>query len=167
MIQQCMYSVMTDKDIDAVLSIEKAVFRHPWTKDFFRLIIADTSNYVITLRSGNDIIGYGGYHLLKDKGNFLGTKREYKKIIHIINIAIRPSHQHRGFGTFLMNTLLNKALSQNAEYCYLEVRPSNTNALSFYRKFNFSIIGIMDNYYPREHENAFVMGFELQAGSIS
>lgn len=161
MIKECIYSPMTDKNIDSVMFIEKAVFRHPWTRDFFRLIISDKKNYVITIRYGKEIIGYGGYHLIKDKVNFLNTKKDYRGIIHLINIAIHPDYQHRGFGTTLLKTLLKNAVSQNAEYCYLEVRPSNTKAIAFYRKFGFSVIGIIENYYPQENENALVMGLEL------
>ena len=33
-------------DIDGVLSIEQRVFRHPWSRDFFRLILSDMNNYL-------------------------------------------------------------------------------------------------------------------------
>jgi ribosomal-protein-alanine N-acetyltransferase len=152
---------MTEKDIDKVLSIEKRVFKHPWSREFFHLIISDMYNCMLTLRSDADIIGYGGYHLLKNRTSFLSTRHQYDRMIHLINIAIVPQQQHSGFGTFLMNTLIRKALASKAEYCYLEVRPKNENAFSFYRKWGFSIIGIIENYYPQECENALVMGMEL------
>ena len=154
---------MTEKDIDAILSIEKAVFEHPWSREFFRLIVSDMYNYMLTLRSGTDIIGYGGYHLLRNRTSFLSKRHQYDSMIHLINIAIVPKRQHSGFGTFLMNTLFNKARTNNAEYCYLEVRPSNEKAFSFYCKRGFSIIGVIENYYPQECEDALVMGMELSA----
>lgn len=149
---------MIEKDLDEIAKIERSVFLHPWTKDFFRLIISDFNNCVLTLKLGDIIIGYGGYHLLKKDSSFLFYDRRHKKIIHLINIAIKPQEQNRGYGTFLMNTLLSKARAQNGEYCYLEVRPSNEKALVFYNRCGFSIIGIIDNYYPREKEDAIVMG---------
>ena len=154
---------MTENDIDAVLSIEKAVFKHPWSREFFHLIVSDMHNYMLTLKTGTDIIGYGGYHLLRSKKSFLSTRHSYNSMIHLINIAITPHMQHSGFGTFLMNTLFNKARTKHAEYCYLEVRPSNTGAFSFYRKRGFSIIGVIENYYPQEGENALVMGMEINS----
>ena len=152
---------MTERDIDTVLSIEKVAFKHPWSREFFRLIVSDMQNYMLTLRTGEDIIGYGGYHLLRNRTSFLSTRHQYDCMIHLINIAIVPQKQHSGFGTFLMNTLINKARSNNAEYCYLEVRPSNERAFSFYLKRGFSIIGVIENYYPQECENALVMGLKL------
>jgi ribosomal protein S18 acetylase RimI-like enzyme len=116
---------------------------------------------MLTLRTDAGVIGYGGYHLLKNRTSFLSTRHQYDRMIHLINIAIAPQKQHSGFGTFLMNTLIRKALASKAEYCYLEVRPTNENAFSFYRKWGFSIIGIIENYYPHEYENALVMGMEF------
>ena len=51
--------------------------------------------------------------------------------------------------------------ANEAEYCYLEIRPTNERAFSFYRKWGFTVIGIIENYYPLEGENALVMGTEL------
>lgn len=157
----CKYSIMTERDLKEVLTIERVVFKHPWSKDFFRLIISDINNYVVTLSLDNLIIGYGGYHLLKHKANFLSVNKNYTSFIHLINIAVKPYFQKKGFGTYLMNILLNNARMKNAEYCYLEVRPSNNRAITFYSKLGFNIIGIIENYYPQENENALVMGKEL------
>ncbi|GEM_PF-885979 len=151
---------MNERDLDDVMRIERAVFKRPWTEEFFRLILSDMNNYIITLRD-RDLIGYGGYHLLKNSSNFLHIQKTYPRIIHLISIAINPGFQHRGFGTMLMNMLMNDALSKKAGYCYLEVRPSNMRALSFYQSRSFSIIGFIENYYAQEHENAYVMGKEI------
>ena len=111
----CSPSIMVEKDLDEVIKIEKYVFKRPWTKNFFRLIIADMNNYVLSLKKGNTLIGYGGYHSLNRGSNFLFKKDEYTRIIHLINIAICPGFQHKGYGTYLMNLLLNGALPDNKE----------------------------------------------------
>ena len=157
----CSPSIMVEKDLDEVIKIEKYVFKCPWTKNFFRLIISDMNNYVLSLKMGNTLIGYGGYHSLNKDTNFLFKHNEYTRIIHLINIAICPGFQHKGYGTFLMNMLLNGARTKQRDYCYLEARGSNTKALSFYKKFEFSIIGIIENYYPMEKEDALVLGKTL------
>jgi ribosomal-protein-alanine N-acetyltransferase len=158
---------MTERDIDSVHAIERSVFPHPWSREFFRLIITDSNNYVITLRVGNQIIGYGGYHLLKNRRNILLPAMRCNRIVHLINIAIHPSCQRRGFGTYLMNALLTNARGRRAEFCYLELRTSNTAAYCFYRTFDFNVIGMIENYYPRENEDAMVMGLDLRYISLS
>jgi ribosomal-protein-alanine N-acetyltransferase len=157
----CSYETMREADLDEVIHIEKAAFKHPWSKDFFRLIMTDANNYVITLKRDDYIIGYGGYHFLSQQTDFLLTAKKYDRVVHLINIAIKKDQQSRGFGTFLLSTLIDHARSRNGNYCYLEVRPSNSRAITFYRKSGFAIIGVIENYYPQEIENALVMGKEL------
>ena len=152
---------MTEKDIDSILVIERCLFAHPWSRDFFRLILSDFNNYMITLKRGETLIGYGGYHLLKGRTDFLPVEKQYRRIIHLINLAVQPGSQGRGFGTCILNNLFNNARSRGAEYCYLEVRPSNQCAFSFYCKIGYSIIGMIENYYPQEKEDAFVMGKDI------
>jgi ribosomal-protein-alanine N-acetyltransferase len=157
----CAYETMREADLDEVLHIERTVFKHPWSKDFFRLIMSDANNYVITLKRDDAVIGYGGYHFLSRQTDFTLTRKKYERVVHLINIAIRPDQQCRGFGTYLLSTLIDHARIRNGNYCYLEVRPSNSRAITFYRKSGFFIIGLIEDYYPLESENALVMGKEL------
>ncbi|MFW6138309.1 MAG: GNAT family N-acetyltransferase, partial [Spirochaetota bacterium] len=119
-------------------------------------------NYAVKLEYDNKIIGYAGYHLLRKKPAFLRLAGNYTTIIHLISIAVSPSYQNSGFGSFLLNSILHHAIATGARYCYLEVRPSNHKAIIFYEKFGFSIIGVIENYYPEDNEDALVMGKELK-----
>ena len=152
---------MKIKDLREVLAIEKAVFPHPWSENFFRLIISDKNNYMVTIKLGGRVIGYGGYHLLKNDVEFRLMNKRYDFVVHIINISIAPDFQGKGYGTILMNYLLEDARSRGVEFAYLEVRPSNERAISLYRRFGFMIVGIIENYYPQERENALVMGLDI------
>ena len=103
---------MGEKDLDEVISIERKVFRHPWSKDFFRLIISDCSNWVITLRLDDLLVGYGGYHLLQKGTTFLLSETGRQKTIHLINIAVSPTFQNHGFGTTLLDLLFDNAKNE-------------------------------------------------------
>lgn len=152
---------MKVEDLKEVLAIEKAVFPHPWSENFFRLIISDKNNYMVTIKLDGRVIGYGGYHLLKNDVEFRLMNKRYDFVVHIINISIAPDFQGKGYGTILMNYLLEDARSRGVEFAYLEVRPSNERAISLYRRFGFMIVGIIENYYPQEMENALVMGLDI------
>ena len=154
------HSRMEEKDLEEVVAIERGVFRRPWSKEFFRLILQDRTNRMVTLRDEKTLVGYGGYHLLNKKPSFLPAAAP-RRIIHLINIAIEPSYQHRGFGTYLIDILFNDAKRCDAGYCYLEVRPSNMPAFSFYTHSGFSVIGLIENYYAQDTEDALVMGKTL------
>ncbi|MBN2322487.1 MAG: ribosomal protein S18-alanine N-acetyltransferase [Spirochaetes bacterium] len=157
------YARMEEKDLKEVVSIEQGVFRHPWSEEFFRLILKDHNNWVVTLRKKTTLLGYGGYHLLKKQPSFLPVTASLDGIIHLINIAISPSFQHKGLGTLLIEHLFNNAKRRNAGYCYLEVRPSNAKAIRFYQRSGFFVIGLIENYYAQEKEDAIVMGKRLPA----
>jgi hypothetical protein len=75
--------MMKKRDIEPVLTIEKSVFPHPWSRHFFELILSDLNNHVVILRSGRDIIGYGGYHLLRNRTQFLSTNQGRRQTIHL------------------------------------------------------------------------------------
>ena len=145
------YTKMEEKDLEEVVSIEQGVFRHPWSEEFFRLI----------LRRETTLLGYGGYHLLEKQPSFLPVAVSPCGIIHLINIAINPSFQHQGFGTHLIDLLFSNAKRRNAGYCYLEVRPSNSRAFRFYQHSGFSVIGLIEHYYAQDKEDAIVMGKTL------
>lgn len=69
---------------------------------------------------------------------------------HILNIGITPNRQGQGLGRKILQHLLDRAKIQGAIEVFLEVRPSNTVALSLYNKFNFIEIGIRKEYYPAD-----------------
>lgn len=70
--------------------------------------------------------------------------------IDIINIAVDKNYQHEGIGSKLLEYVIN--LNKRT---ILEVRSSNTNAISLYSKYNFKNINIRKNYYG--NEDAIVM----------
>jgi hypothetical protein len=133
MVHQLACSHMTERDIDRVLRIEQCVFPHPWSRNFFKLILSDMNNYAMILRNGGEIIGYGGYHLLKNGVQFLTPCGDKRSIIHLINIAIAPRAQHRGFGTPSCAARASKVLNTAIWRCDPPIRrpsPFTGNAAS-------------------------------------
>lgn len=78
---------------------------------------------------------------------------------HLLNISIVPDRQKKGQGHLLLAHLKQQALIQGANCMFLEVRPSNTHALAFYRRRGFEQIGLRKGYYPaaQGREDAVVM----------
>lgn len=72
----------------------------------------------------------------------------------LINIAIHPSYQGRGFGSVLCNDLLLRASNWQqgqltlAVPIFLEVRESNQAAIRLYERYGFKLIGKRAHYYP-------------------
>lgn len=76
---------------------------------------------------------------------------------HITIVAIHPHSQRQGLGQALLYALLKEAYQRNLERATLEVRASNTPALSLYQKFGFQEAGRRRRYYEDTGEDALIL----------
>lgn len=74
----------------------------------------------------------------------------------ILMLAVRDGFKSRGIGTALLNAVLQRCALLGFTSVQLEVRVSNARAIAFYQRFNFSITGVIPQYY-KNGENAYVM----------
>ena len=61
--------------------------------------------------------------------------------------VVHQNFRNRGFGSNLMNFLIKQAEKSNLKKLLLEVSRSNITAERFYSRFDFSTVGIRENYY--------------------
>ena len=132
----------TLNDLADILSIEKKVFKHPWSKEQLSWELNSqpvTENHVMIAR-GN-MIGYLFSHVVDDD-------------VQILNIAIDIPFQHKGYGEQLLSYFLDQF---NADISiHLEVRKSNFPAINLYLKFGFHETGTREGYYS-DGEDAIIM----------
>lgn len=74
----------------------------------------------------------------------------------ITSIAVHPDFRRKGLALKLIQEF-EKQLPNDTEYIFLEVRESNTAALSLYEKCGFRAVSIRKNFYESPRENAVVM----------
>jgi ribosomal-protein-alanine N-acetyltransferase len=81
---------------------------------------------------------------------------------HILNISVDPDEQGHGIGRKMMENAIDYARGR-AETVFLEVRPSNTAAITLYERLGFNEIGIRRGYYPAENgrEDAIMLALQL------
>jgi [ribosomal protein S18]-alanine N-acetyltransferase len=75
----------------------------------------------------------------------------------ILNMAVDPAHRRKGIGSTLLSAATSAAQAQYAKNIYLEVRESNSAAISFYRRHGFEKTAERREYYRSPTENAVVM----------
>ena len=81
---------------------------------------------------------------------------------HLLNIAVDNNYQRKGIGSILINHLKKQVQAMGINLITLEVRVSNTNAISFYKKHNFIKDAIRANYYSKpKPEDALLMSVRL------
>lgn len=137
-----MIRIATSNDLADILSIEKKVFKHPWSKEQLSWELNSqpaAENYVMIAR-GN-MIGYLFSHVVDDD-------------VQILNIAIDIPFQHKGYGEQLLSYFLDQFNTDIS--IHLEVRKSNFPAINLYLKFGFHETGTRKGYYT-DGEDAIIM----------
>ncbi|MCW8839565.1 MAG: ribosomal protein S18-alanine N-acetyltransferase [Gammaproteobacteria bacterium] len=141
---------MLDSDIASVMAIEEEVYSHGWTEGIFHDCLRVHYSCWVMLQD-EQIIGYGVISVAAGEA-------------HILNIAVTPSMQGRGYGRQCMNFLLETARHHGADTVFLEVRPSNHSAFRLYDSLGFNQVGVRYDYYPAGasgREDAIILALPL------
>src|SRR2546423_5780879 len=150
---------MTAADLEEVMVIERAAFRHPWSPELFRRELEhDWSTILVALepltsasgRGSERIVGFLIYWLVHDE-------------VHVLNVAVAPEQRRKGVARMLMADTEKRAQQAGAALLTLEVRRSNQAALGLYREVDYRAVGVRPDYYVDEGEDAIVMVKELKS----
>ena len=79
---------------------------------------------------------------------------------HITAIAVKEGHRGCGIGELLLMGSVELAVLRKAREVTLEVRVSNDQAQSLYKKYGFSVAGVRKRYYTDNNEDAYIMTTE-------
>ena len=114
----------------------------------------------------DDPIAYGAFENEKLIGFVEGAIEQWNNRFRISNICIfEQTTRNSGIGTELMQTILAEAIKTKARMVVLETQSCNENAISFYQKIGFDIIGFdlysYSNEDPKKHEIRIEMGMKL------
>jgi ribosomal-protein-alanine N-acetyltransferase len=142
---------MIEADIPAVLVIEGLSFSNPWSDATFRGEVQNKGisfPVVIVHEPDQRMAGYIIYWQIRDE-------------VQITNIALHPDFRGRGIGETVLTVILKEVRGKGATFVTLEVRSSNTPAVSLYRKLGFKVLGTRKGYYGNPVEDAYVMGLAL------
>jgi ribosomal-protein-alanine N-acetyltransferase len=139
---------LEERDVDAVLAIQ---VDSPETAQWNR------EDYMPKGRPG--IFG-----LVAEKAavvtGFL-VARQVLDEVEILNLAVRGESRRQGAGSALLSAALRRAKNDGAKGAYLEVRASNSAAISFYRRHGFNITGRRDGYYSSPTDDALILALVL------
>ena len=143
------FRAMRGEDLEAVIRIEVSAYPYPWSLGIFRDCLAAGYACWVLARPGG-LVGYGVLSVAAGEA-------------HLLNLCVAPSQQGRGHGRRILARMLDVARWHRCERVFLEVRPSNPNAIALYDSAGFNEIGRRPNYYPavRGREDAIVMAIEL------
>lgn len=145
---------MTEEDLKGILPIEQASFPTAWSERMFRNELRSplARNLVAKRSTDSCIVGYINFWV------FAGE-------VHLNNVAVHPDSRDRGIGSLLIREMIAIAREERALWLTLEVRPSNSAAISLYEKFGFRVRGVRPRYYTDTLEDALIMWSEVEGES--
>jgi len=142
---------MEEKDLPSVLEIERLSFPNPWHESTFRGEVQHrpiSFPTVIVHETLGRVIGYIIYWVIGED-------------VQVNNIAIHPEFRRMGIGERALKQVIEEVRFRGARLITLEVRPTNTAAMTLYRKLGFRMMGIRKGYYTMPPEDAVVLGLHL------
>ena len=144
------YYVMTKADIPAVMLIENAEYKFPWSEGIMKDCLSTANYHGYLIKYHQQLIGYAMISAAVGE-------------CHILNICIKSSHQNKGYGKQLLAFLIDEAKELKAQQVFLEVRASNQAAISLYQNFGFNELDIRKGYYPahNKREDAYLFAMEI------
>lgn len=131
-------------DLQQVMVIENENFTMPWTDKGFLTFLVRYDTLFLVAEEAGEILGFAGVVMVLDEAE-------------LVNVAVRKSRQKQGIGRLLVESLMRLIAEQEIELLHLEVRVSNIEAISLYKRIGFEEVGMRHNYYEAPREDAVLM----------
>jgi len=137
----------TLKDFEQIYDIEQACFVEPYTREQLMYEFSENPlNKILVAYDEDKIAGFVDYMITFNSAT-------------ISQIAVLPDYRKKGLGSKLLEEMeksFPKEIDDVVETITLEVRGSNINAISFYKKNGYENVVIKKHYY-KNGENAVYM----------
>ena len=137
---------MSPHHVAATVSLEQQAYLDtPPPRNYLHELLHNPIAHYFVLQPAGEplVIGASGIWLIADEAN-------------IMTIAIHPKWQRLGLGQWLLLNLIEESQRLTAETATLEVRPTNTAAVTLYQKYGFQEVGRRINYY-KSGEDALIL----------
>lgn len=137
-----------EEDVPAIAEIEKASIPQPWSESAFADALTQENAVTLVAEADGEIAGF-------ITGVFLFDNAD------IYSVATAEQYRKKGIGGKLLQAFFD-TLPTEVEAVGLEVRESNSAAISLYEKYGFERVGLRKNFYEQPRENAVLYTKQLQ-----
>ncbi|EJC6762190.1 ribosomal protein S18-alanine N-acetyltransferase [Vibrio parahaemolyticus] len=140
---------MCSELVEQVWQIEQQAHSHPWAESLVRDLSSRGACHHVMVEDGSVV----GYFYAQ---NIVGE-------VTLLNIAVAPALQGKGYGQKLLDAFLNHCEQAKADSAWLEVRESNHPAIHIYEQAGFNEVDRRYDYYPAKtgngKEDAIIMSY--------
>ena len=140
---------MKAEHVPQVAQLEKICFSDPWSEMSIAHELESLWSYWLVAVDGDTVAGYIGSQSSIDEAD-------------IMNVAVHPDYRRQGIAENLINTLVAELKNRGCHALLLEVRVSNTPAITLYEKLGFAQVGCRKNYYRNPKEDALILRKEWE-----
>ena len=135
---------MTDAHVAQVAELEKLCFSAPWSENSVASELNNPLSLWLVALDGEKVAGYVGSQSVEGEADMM-------------NVAVHPDYRRQGIAHELVTGLVNALKEKGIYSLALEVRASNTPAISLYEQLGFIQVGLRPNYYRNPKENALIL----------
>ena len=143
------FTEMKAEHVPQVAQLEKLCFADPWSEMSIASELQNLWSYWLVALEDDRVIGYVGSQSSIDEAD-------------IMNVAVHPDFRRQGIAEALINRLVADLKERDIHALLLEVRVSNTPAITLYEKLGFSQVGRRKNYYHNPKEDALILRKEWE-----
>ncbi len=140
--------LMGEEHLDGVSLLEKACFSRAWSRQALKDELDSPNAHFLICEKDGEVLGYVGCIFVLGEGS-------------ITNVAVSPLHRRQKIADSLISRLIQDAKAAGNDTLFLEVRCSNTAAISLYKKHGFLSCATRKNFYRDPTEDAYVMRLSL------
>lgn len=130
------------ESVKAIADIEKACFSVPWSENAIKESL-EAGTHFYSAQTEKDIVGYMGISKICDEG-------------YVTNIAVLPEYRRKGIAKKLIEYVID-FFKNDLRFISLEVRVSNSAAISLYNKLGFKQVGLRKQFYTNPKEDAYIL----------
>lgn len=136
---------MTQEHVSAVAELEAECFKEcAWSQNSLKESLQTDGASFFVAFCDSEIVGYVGMNTVLDEG-------------YITNVAVSGKFRRKGIADRLIARLDECMDELGLSFISLEVRVSNTPAISLYEKNGYKNVGLRKNFYRLPTEDAYIM----------
>ena len=140
---------MREQHVSQVAELEKLCFSDPWSESSVASELNNQLALWLVAEDNGRVAGYVGSQTVMGESDMM-------------NVAVHPDYRKQGIATTLIVGLVEELRKRESHCLTLEVRASNENAISLYRKLEFQQVGCRKNYYRNPKEDALILRKEWE-----
>ena len=130
--------------ITQIASLEQQCFSDPWSENSVASELKNPLSLWLVALDGETVAGYIGSQSVLDAADMM-------------NLAVSPNYRRQGVASQLVTQLVEQLAARGVNALVLEVRVSNTPAITLYHKLGFTQVGRRPRYYSHPREDALIL----------